>query len=354
MTLQFPFLKWRGGSGGVILYLICTIVIVNALNSCLPGLYGEYYKPSYPDSSVSFEREWCGGSVGPFSVIKVPTPVGYLKVILRENIKNQLYIWIGFKNLGSSTLQFTSDAIRVSDLKKGAEWTITAKDFELFGNQKNFPHDSIINLDKVLPVSLENFTNDIATRIFFSIDDFSPQSVLVNLPPIIENSTKHQIQPLLLDTDKNGKTSKWHKKNTTIGQFKVNVWANSDFQGNTKVGSRHKATKFKGEIGIYFPAGKRWKFGSNKISFENAISGEMRQFYFPHLRVDPFTIVSFTTPFCCSSDASMHVPLIENEVRPRKLRVKIPPLLINGKTFIIKPITFELRRFDGGILPFNC
>jgi hypothetical protein len=34
--------------------------------------------------------------------------------------------------------------------------------------------------------------------------------------------------------------------------------------------------------------------------------------------------------------------------------IKLPPLLINGKPYQIKPIELERRLFDFGLEPFNC
>jgi len=49
--------------------------------------------------------------------------------------------------------------------------------------------------------------------------------------------------------------------------------------------------------------------------------------------------------------------LIESSLGTRdasRYVIRLPPVLINGEEYILKPIKLELHRFDGGLEPFNC
>ena len=103
---------------------------------------------------------------------------------------------------------------------------------------------------------------------------------------------------------------------------------------------------------IDFPALTKWQFATNELRFEDVYSGNVRQFHFKHLLVESDMRVSFTAPFCCSMHAVVRVPI--GEARPEKLRVDIPPFLINGKEFIIKPIIFDLKKFTFVLSSISC
>ncbi len=352
-------LRLPGESSKTILRLLGLIVIASTLVSCIPGPHGAYYKPSYPDDSATLERSICGGSAGPFSKLKLPTPDGYITVMLGENRQNQYELWVRIDTSGFSTLQFTSNVIRLTDLDNGKEWTIEAKDLRLDQPRGLIPYSSAVNFDKVLPAAPKYILNDMEVWIPFSIEDFSPDVVRVHLPAIVVASEEYKIPPITLTADKESEEFrrwgwwpyKW--KNVEVGSFKVHGGATGGLKGSSKIDDRLKEPELGGNIMIDFPADTEWKFATNEIRFDDVNSGAARQIHFPRLRVQSDMRVAFSAPFCCSREATMWgLPI--GEEHPEKLRIEIPPLLINGKEFVIKPIMFDLRRFEFGIYPLNC
>jgi len=346
-----------------ILRLLGLIVITGALSSCLPAPYGAYYRPSYPDNSATFERRDCGRSAGPYSWLKLTAQDGsILRVTLKKNRQNRLELWMGLHLSGFSTLQFTSDVIRLSDLEEGTEWTIEAKALSLSSPVLSgpIPYNQVVDFGKVAPTAPEQVLNDLEVWIPFSIRGFSPDAVRMHLPEIIAGNDKYPIPSILLEADmekreyKKGRWDWWPYKwkHVKINGFTISGGATGGLGVFSKVDVRLKVPELGGNIMVYFPADMKWKFATNVIRFEDVNSGEVRQIHFTHLRPVFNTEVTFTAPFCCTTYAGAEVPI--GDTWPEKLRVQIPPLLINGKEFVIKPITFDLRRFDVGIVPFNC
>ncbi|MFQ5598614.1 MAG: hypothetical protein ACE5GK_11245 [Nitrospiria bacterium] len=351
-----------GESSKTILRLLGLIAIAGTLISCIPGPHGAYYKPSYPDDSATLERSICGGSVGPFSQLKLPTPDGYITVELRENRQDQYELWVWIDTSGFSTLQFTSNVIRLTDLVNGKEWTIEATELGLDRLSGKIPYTKVVDFSKRLPTAPE-YLDDMEVWIPFSIKDFSPDAVRMHLPAIVVGSEEYRIPSLLWEADKEGKEIEGYKKSwgwwpykekkVKVGRFTVSAGVTGGAHGSSKIDVRLQVPELDGNIMISFPADTKWQFATNEARFEDSNSGDVRQFHFPYLLVQSSMRVAFTAPFCCSRNATM-LGLPIGDARPEKLRIELPSLLINGKEFAIKPITFDLRRFELGIYPLNC
>lgn len=355
-------LRLPGELSKTILRLLGLMTIIGTLSSCIPAPHGAYYKPSYPDNSATLERGVCGGSVGPFSVLKLPTPDGYITVTLEEDRQDHLELWMWLHASGFSTLQFTSNVLRLKDLDKDAEWTVEVKSLNVGRSIFSGPisYDEVVDFSKVATTAPENVLEDlqVTTRVF-KIEDFSPDIVLVHLPRVIVNGDEHVVPPVLIEADKESDNYrrwgwwpyKW--KAEKIAGLTIGGAATGGAKGSLKIDPRLQLPEFGGSIGVSFPAVTKWRFVSNEISFEDAESGEVRRIQFTHLQPWTNTMVDFTAPFCCSRNAIM-LGLPIGDARPTKLRMELPALLINGKEFAIKPVTFELRRFEFGIYPLNC
>jgi hypothetical protein len=291
-------------------------------------------------------------------VLKLPTPNGFIRIGLSENREDQLELWMSLDTSGGSTTQFTSNVIRLTDLDKGTEWTIEAKELWLDSRGGQIPYSRIVKFYN-LPAAPKYILNDMEVWIPFSIDDFSPDAVRLYLPTIAVGSEEYKISPIFLAADKESEEFrkygwwpyKW--KNVKVEHFTVTGGATGGIHGSSKIDDRLKASELGGNIMIDFPADTKWKFATNEIRFEDVNTGEVRQMHFTRLQVHSRIRVAFTAPFCCSRKARMQ-ELSIGIARAKKLRVEIPPLLINDKEFVIKPITFNLRKFDFGIYPFNC
>ena len=345
-----------------IIRFLSLMAVAGAMNSCLPGPYGTYYKPSYPDETAVLERKDCGGKVGPRSVIKIPTRDGSIYVRLEGNRHDRLELSMSLQTSGLSTLQFSSNVIRLKDLDKGTEWAIDAKDLNLGYKFGQILHTKAVDFTTILPAAPENILNDMEVWIPFSIENFSPSTVRVQLPLIVVGSNGYQIPPLLWKADKEGKTVEGYKKSWSwwpykdervkVYNFTVHAGATGGFHGRTKIGAPLKVPELSGNIMINFPADVKWRFAANEILFEDVSSGKVKQIHFNYMRTQSAMRVAFTTQFCCTKSASARLSM--GESWPEKLRIELPPLIINNKAFVIKPITFNLRRFEFGIYPFNC
>jgi hypothetical protein len=362
MTAWSPWLRLRSSRElyVTILRFLILIVVAGTLNSCLPGPHGAYYRPSYPDDTAVFKGGDCGGQAGPPSVINIPMEDGFIGVRLDKNSSGQLELSMSLETSGHSTLQFTSNVIRVTDLDKGTEWEINARGFSL--NRQRYgeiPYTKAVDFAKTLPAAPEDILDDMEVWIPFSVDDFSPETVQVHLPLILAGSNEYRVPPLVWKADKEESHEEgwswWGYTNekVKVEGFTVDAGATGGFHGSSKVDDRLKVPNLQGNLLIYFPVDMKWRFASNEILFEDVSSGKIRQMHFQHLIDRSSVKVAFAAQFCCTRSAWMGwLPL--GEARPEKVRIEFPSLIINGKEFVIKPITFELHRFEFGIYPFNC
>jgi hypothetical protein len=335
------------------------------LSACFFLPHGAYYKPSYPDDKVAFERAVCGGQVGPLSVIKIPVRDGFIELRLDEDVQGSLELSLSLETSRLSKLQFTSDVIRLTDPEKGTEWTPNAGTFRLaYFQSGQIPYSEPVDFSGNLPAAPEDILNDMEVWIPFSVEDFSPDAVRVRLPLIVAGTEELQVPPLIWKADKEGKTVEGYDKSWdwwpyTEGEARadrvtVRAGVTGGYHGSSEVDRRRKAPHLQGNIMIEFPADMTWRFASDEVVFEDVGSGETRRMHFRHLQDQSFVTVPFATRFCCTTAAWSTTSLPTGEERPEQIRVELPPLLINGEEFVIQPITFDLHRFDFGIYPFNC
>lgn len=362
--MRTPKFRLARELGSTLVPLLGLIAGAGILNSCLPGPHGAYYKPSYPDDTAAFKRRDCGGQTGPLSVVKIPMQDGFITVRLDEDIHGSLELSLSLETSRRSKLQFTSDVIRLTDPEKGTEWTLNAGTFRLGYSSGQIPYFEPVDFSGDLPAAPENILNDMEVWIPFSIEDFSPDAVRVHLPLIVAGANELQVPPLIWKADKEGKTVDAYEKSwdwwpyteekVKIDRVTVQAGVTGGYHGSSEIDKRLKLPRLQGNIMIAFPADMTWRFTSNEVVFEDVGSGETRRMHFRHLQDQSSLTVAFASQFCCTTAAWSNTSLPTGEEHPEKIRVELPPLLINGEEFVIKPMTFELHRFEFGIYPFNC
>jgi len=363
VTGRVPQARFRREPIKTAFRFLALTILPSVLSSCLIAPHGRYYKPSYPDGTASLIRRDCGGSVGPPSVLKVPIPDGAIRVTLREKPQDELALSMWLETSGLSNLQFTSNLIRLSDPENGREWAIEAKHLTIGIPKGRISYSDVVNFEKLLPVAPEYVTKDMELWIPFSINDFSPDRVRVYLPPILNESEKYETPPMVLDANREGKGIEGYKKSwgwwpyewkeIEVGPLRFRGAATGGVRQGSKADSTAGAPGLAGNIMIDSPADLKWQFATNEIRFEEPGSGKVQVFQFEDLRIVSDVRVTFTAPFCCSTHVSMaDLPL--GEARSEKLLIQLPTLLVNGKEIVIKPIAFDLKRFEFGIYPLNC
>ena len=348
------------GNVNTILRLLCLMVITTTLNACSVA----YYKPSYPDNTATPVQDFCGtpGKLRVPTVLRLTIPDGHIDVALSGSRQGQLQLWMCIATAESSTLQFTSNVIRRTDLDIGRELATEAKYLFLTTPllmDRYIRYTENIDLIKILPTAREHILNKQTVWIPFSLKDFSPDAIRVHLPPIVVGSEEYRIPSLLWEADKEGREIEGYKKSwgwwpytvnvVKAGSFDIHAGVTGGLHGSSKVDVRLKVPELKGNIMVDFPVDMKWRFSANEIQFEDISSGDIREINFTQLEnMSSSIVINFTAPFSHTREATLSgrldwwsaLPI--GEERAKKVRIEIPPILINGKEFIIKPITFDI------------
>ena len=118
-------------------------------------------------------------------------------------------------------------------------------------------------------------------------------------------------------------------------------------------------TPFSSELTLTTNDVARWRFAGPEIRFTDLATGDIRQDRMGPMLVSWRLKVPFATAIKAvdtGENPSTRL-LIESSLGTRdasRYVIRLPPVLINGEEYILKPIKLELHRFDGGLEPFNC
>lgn len=363
MHARTTFLKPSGAAGAAVPVLVIAAAVF--LSSCLPAPHGAYYRPSSPDGSATLSRRDCGGYSGPPSVITVPVHDVLLSVHLAQGRQDSMKVVMSLEAPKDSLLQFASDEIRLTDLDRNETRTLHAGPWYLgYWHFGQIPSSKPVDFTHRLPTAPENILNDMEVSLPFSFPGFSPDVVRVHLPPVASDSGDIRIPPLVWNADREGASVEGYKKgwdwwpyieeDVTAGRMTVRSGATCGVDRGLKAEHGLQAPGLHGNILIAFPADMAWRFSSDEIVFEDAGSGESRRMRFTHLQDRSSPDVAFAAEFRCAGSGRSSTFFSMPVELPQKIRIELPPLLINGRKYDIQPITFELRRFEFGVYPFNC
>ncbi|WP_222822993.1 hypothetical protein [Nitrospina gracilis] len=363
--------------------------ITVVLSSCLFP-YGSYYKPSYDHegqptptirflpSSFSFflvdvagTHGYFGSYLGPRNTIIFRAPHSALLGIT-VRIKDQHKLELSFRAMfpREVKVQFTSDSFYVTDHSTGSKRKVTAKHLLLthFGPANK---NKNLRLAEVVPLTFFD-------TAYFTVfqKEFSPENLTLHLPPILNLSDNQRlpIQTIELTRSRNSHEehplydkglwfydSKGEKKFwVEASDFKIS----GHFLGAKKT-YEDKAT-LSGFVFVFFRKNLSWQFESDQIMLE---SQDLSEVHHDEIFLTPLTqpaepyrffnqakFSSFTSQVLFQSKfkgpVSIRVvlpPLATSMIDG--FTVEIPPMLINGEEFVIKPITFRLRKYDFGFQP---
>ncbi len=143
------------------------------------------------------------------------------------------------------------------------------------------------------------------------------------------------------------------------GEFNVDR-AGFKFSGRWYVFDVEKHSPFNGNIDIRYDKPVKWKFSDDKIRITDLSSFAERTYQFEtfplYLRYNvpldtPVRGVD-DSPYSKGTTISINSSLGEEELA--RYFIRLPALLLNGKTYSLKPIELEKRLLDFGLEPFNC
>lgn len=363
------------------------------LSACIPAPLGRYYKPHYPDSSPRYVGDLCQGQSG--------APVGF-NVDLAEGVKLSVgthvapgqsagrQLSISLEVPQGHEVQFLAPQLRVSQAADQAGLTYSP---ELqVSALVSLPSDSVVDYQRLSAGGARDFSASVWLNFSWP-DAFQPSDFVMALPrlqvagaavpevsrlaaraklrPVGKNGTASSLQYVTEASErlKEEKYARCQREGRGSACENILLYDDAVFQleqGGVRYSGRwyvydvNRPTPFNAEIKMDIQLGSGWRFVSPSVRFLDAAQTLLREHRFTefplslHYRGDfdlPVRGVN-NTQIRPNTTLSFSVDL--GAAEPDRFFVFLPALRIDGKTYPIAPIEWELRRLDVGLLPFNC
>lgn len=366
-----------------------------ALAGCIPAPYGAYYKPSYPDSSSTLQQAYCGGKAGPPTKLQFEGPGG-LRVSVTaekkhlEKERKDRSVRIAIDIPPGSRFQFLGSTIEISNrqieggTRAVAEFVVTTS--------LGLPEEGWIDFAEAGPTTValaerylaSNPGGRFAELRYDSgeLKRFSPSKFDISLPPILLGPGSLAVPKIeLLSQD--GPTHRIFRSRaySQVLQDRYQACLLNTPERNCQYIPIYDPYAFKHEAqgfaliarfwkvgegpNLHFEFGadarvtERWRLSSSEFRLKDLDSGEVRQVRLEKPRITwsyaiPLSAAVLATPSGLNPDTSLRIRTSLGEKEASRYFVKLPPFLLDGVTHRFSPIELELRRFDGGLEPFNC
>ncbi len=370
---------------------LAVAVAALVLAGCLPAPYGTYYRPAYPDPSAEVTRASCGGQAGPPARLAFNAPPGlkFTASALKAPIGGGAHwpLAIAFALPPGHTFRFTADTIELATDATGpgvavapsvhAHVTLRLPADRWIDAATLAPADPVLRRPTDRPLG--------TVRIGFGRFDMITEAIEVTLPAIETERGRVTIPPLRLDMDRR----RWGTRYYRTAEYLQSVIARTE--ACTREGRQRcenirdfDAYAFRIPAGDFELVGRFWAMETTKrvdpLMFELVIEargterwrivepvvrvrdlagGPVQEHRFTELGAAFHAPVPLSAPIRSARTGratETHVRIDANlgsEERSRYF-VRLPPYMFDGERYELKPIELELRRFDGGIEPFNC
>lgn len=376
---------------------IALLLLTGSLTACVPAPYGPYYRPSYPDSSATLIKKFCRGEAGPPSILTftIANGVNFTVTTAKsysERARKDIPLTITMNVPSNVTVQFLSDDLRISDTQS-SEGNKVAPSFKVGALLPMINSKDVVDIDRIGPVTSRVVQKFIQTHpgskvseahVDFSLgnEKFHPEIISLQLPSVHTNGTAIAIPPLQLIANTQDK-GWWKYETREHRQAREKKYARcleetphlhcenilqildegydfdaTEFEmtGRLFMAGYTRNPKLSGHLSLVINNVAPWQFTTNEIRGEDIKTAEVQHYYF-----DQFSVffgwydVPFTTVVKgLQSGTTIRIESSLGEQSRSKYYIKLPPLLINGHEYVLKPIELDLKMFDGGIEPFNC
>lgn len=370
-----------------------------SLSACIPAPYGAYYRPAYPDASASLRKAYCGGQAGPPSHLSFELPAGvrFSVSTTRGYTERQRRDWplaIGIALPSGSDFQFLADRLHISEDKEKSARSLAQQ--MAVGTSATLRGDAWVDIDALGPTSraaaqaylAANPGKSLAEIHFPSaaLDTVAPAGLLLELPAIAHGSgTPATPPPMSLAADIYRPGSRIYRSAASreavqarharcqretpqakchyILEHDANsfqaVQGDFTFRGRVWVWDLAKPTPLEMKVDLESRSADKWRLVTPTFRLRDPATGAALE-----QRIDTMNVaIHYTVPLSTRVFASPDNPLgkvslqIESslgEAEADRYFVTLPPFRYNGREYEPAPIELELRRFDGGLEPFNC
>lgn len=362
-----------------------------ALGACVPAPYGTYVRPSYPDPSAVVGRAWCGGQAGPPTRLAFAAP-GNVKIEVSSTPAGaQAAGWpVGITVSVPLGVRFGFVEPHVLVAADGGDPGRPVVPEARVRMSASIPADGWIDLARLGPTPAEVARQALARDPAQTIAEVSlglgvfpgraPQRVEVRLPAIqtaagrtelaaqelhavavrrtgyqalrtLERARQVAERQAACERDTPGKAC------ADIALYDTQSFelAAGPFTASGRfwnfVAARPEPLRY--ELRVAARTTERWRFAAPVVEVTDRTTGERRTERFAEMRVSLAYPVPLSAPIegaAAALDIRLHLP---DGARSRYL-VRLPAYEIGGARHALAPIELEVRRFDGGLEPFNC
>lgn len=381
----------------MLIRFIFALLSSSLIMSCMPAPYGSYYRPAYPDNNATLSREDCHGQAGPMSKlsftlannisISVSAKKNYLQ---RERSDTPLTIDITLPP--GESIRFLSDQITFTTFAN-SEHRVMPMHMRVLGRMY-INSDTTIDLDKIGPVSASvayeaHKTHpdwplvDAEIHEWNGISNFHPRTLIAHFPAIEIDDRKVSAKPEVF-TASGGPDAWWYYETEQHRQEREqkfnrcmedtpqlncrNILEIIQEGTNQKQGDiEYRARLWKTDtpdlryvLNLLSYSEAALRFLDNKTVFEDHHGGKKQAHQFDTVYL---VIGWLELPLSTEIRGITHgnnastLLRIEGSLGDKMestIHIHLPALLINGERYELAPIELELRRFDGGMEPFNC
>ena len=371
-----------------------------ALAGCVPAPYGSYYKPVYPDPSSIITKPYCGGMAGPPTQLSFTGPEGIKLSIsatkaYAEKDRKDWPLSLSIDIPKGSTFRFLEEGYEIAYTPSDKGSMVRGE--ILVSTAVTLPANAWIDVDQVGPTSADLTRQYLASSPSGSfaeirlasgvIKGLTPESLGIQLPDImvadrrismpliellkLENSTRlagmtyrssahagalgkrfaecTRNTPDRLCSNILNYDSESFKNDVEDFSLLGRVWLSGD--GNTP--DLHYEIRMRTRVAA------RWRFASKTIRFTDVSTGA------EHAQdLGPISVFwRYPVPFMSGltstdrgerSNTGIVINGSLGQEEQSRYFIRLPPFILNGRQYQLKPIELELHRFDGGLQPFNC
>ena len=369
------------------------LTLILLLQGCvpIPVPYGPYYQPTYPDNSATVIRKDCHGQSGAAIGVGFKIDEGIdvkVKTSDSSSADHRQNIYIVLDVPAGVTIEFLSDQIVFESDGQSVNFpvpTLQVSSFASADTNTTFVRRSLC------PVSDEVLGRETIDKFYglwywnkeAKYAGFTPDHLELQLPSMVVENRSIVIAPISLKLEK-------RKNNLSYMTLQMEYDRNKKYEACVKntphlhcnnilevyqEGFRIQSGEFNitGRVGGWGDSigvgvsemkvltDKPWQYISPEIVLKDIDSGEIqrRKMSKVYTHCGPYTVpfrtrVETHEGYAKGNTLVRFEGTISDLSSQSQIKMRIPPLLINGKRFDFQPLLLELRILDGGFPPFNC
>lgn len=362
-----------------------------ALAACVPAPYGTYLRPSHPDPSSVVSQAYCGGQAGPPTRLAFAAP-GNLKIAVSSPPgEPKAAAWplaVTVSVPPGARFRFVEPHVRVA-AAEGDAGRIVVPEVRV-RLLARVPADGWIDVARIGPTSAEVARQALARDPQQTIAEVrlaqatwagrAPQRVEVRLPAIETGGRRVEPPPQMLQAAETRSTGyqalRTRERAAQLAERETICRRDSPGKACENI-ARYDAQSFdvidgpfayrgrfwnfvaarpepmRYEVMIAARTAEPWRLGESVVHLVDRASGERHAQRIAELHA----FLAYPVPLSAAIEATgaeldlrLNLP---DGARSRYL-VRLPDYELNGVRHALAPITLEMRRFDGGLEPFNC